>query len=111
MRYFIYYDVEGNITGRLTKDSEPIQEGYTELTKTEFILELAKINVTYPVPLSLEEKKAIRDDKVREIMSIYYPNLTDEIGILYRGTIEEKALHEERYLAACVEADEYIEGL
>ena len=62
-------------------------------------------------PLSAEEKKAIRDEKVRQIMAAHYPNLTDEIGILYRGTEAEKALHEERYLMACAEADEYVNTL
>ena len=111
MRYFIYYDSEGNIIGWLTKESEPIQEGYTELAKTEFISELDRVGVTYPTPLTAEEKKAIRDEMVRAKMAEFYPVLTDEIGILYRGTAEEKALHEERYLAACAEADVYIEGL
>ncbi len=88
----------------LLPDGYGIGDSYTDDT-------WAKAPQPEPEPLTEEEKKAIRDDKVREIMSTCYPNLTDEIGILYRGTAEEKALHEERYLAACAEADEYVSTL
>jgi len=51
-------------------------------------------------------KKQMRDEIVRKKMAEWYPNLTDEIAILYRGTDEEKALHEQRYDEACAYADE-----
>lgn len=50
-------------------------------------------------------KKTKRDEIVREKMEEFYPNITDEIAILYRGTEAEKALHEQRYADACDYAD------
>lgn len=50
-------------------------------------------------------KKTVRDEVVRQKMAEWYPNITDEIAILYRGTDEEKALHEQRYVEACAYAD------
>ena len=51
-------------------------------------------------------KKMKRDEIVRLKMAEFYPNITDEIAILYRGTDEEKALHEQMYVEACAYADE-----
>jgi hypothetical protein len=61
--------------------------------------------------LTDEQKKAIRDGMVRDTMATYYPDITDEIGILYRGTADQKATHESNYQAACTAADAYIATL
>lgn len=53
-------------------------------------------------------KKMKRDEIVRLKMAEFYPVITDEIAILYRGAAEEKALHEQRYVDACAYADEVI---